>query len=76
MTKLEEAIANAATAMSREARVELANRLLADLNDDEQKLIDTVWAAEIARRVKEIDAGEELLDGDEVMREARKLVRK
>jgi len=62
--------------MSREARVELAHRLLADLDDDEQKSIDAAWAAEIRRRTKEIDQGEELLDGEEVMREARAQIRR
>jgi hypothetical protein len=66
----------AATKMSREARVELAHRLLADLDDDEQKSIDAAWAAEIRRRTKEIDQGEELLDGEEVMREARAQIRR
>ncbi|HVT90700.1 MAG TPA: addiction module protein [Tepidisphaeraceae bacterium] len=76
MTKLEQAISNAAVEMSREARAELAHRLIAELHDDEQKAIDTAWVTEIRRRVKEIDQGEPLLDGDEVMRRARAMVKK
>ena len=76
MNKLEQAIAKAATEMSREARAELAHRLVADLNDQEQKAIDAAWISEIRRRVREIDQGEPLLDGKEVMRRARALVKK
>ena len=75
MTRLEEAVAKAASELSREARVELAHRLLADLNDDEQRAIDAAWAADIRRRMKEVDGGEELLDGEEVMRQARARIR-
>jgi hypothetical protein len=76
MTKLELAISDAACEMSREARAELAHRLFANLSDDEQRAIDAAWIMEVRKRAKEIDDGEELLDGDEVMRQARKLVKK
>jgi hypothetical protein len=76
MTKLEKAVTKAASEMSREARAELAHRLLAELNDDEQKTIDAAWIAEIRRRMRETNAGEQLLDGEEVMRQARALVKK
>ena len=76
MTKLEEAITIAAREMSRDARVELCHLLMHDLDDTEQKAIDDAWARELHRRMKEIDAGETLLDGDEVMRQARALVKK
>ena len=76
MTKLEMAISDAACEMSREARADLAHRLLAELSDDDQKAVDAAWIVEIRKRIKEIDNGEELLDGDEVMRQARKLVKK
>ena len=40
MTKLEEAIAQAAREMSRDARVELCHQLMHDLDDVEQKAIE------------------------------------
>ncbi|HEX3356071.1 MAG TPA: addiction module protein [Tepidisphaeraceae bacterium] len=76
MTKLEEAISQAAREMSRDARAELCHLLMQDLDDAEQKAIDDSWAREINRRIKEIDAGEPLLDGDEVMRQARARIAK
>jgi hypothetical protein len=76
MTKLEQAVAKAAGEMSREARAELAHRLLADLSDEEQKSIDAAWIAEIRRRAAEVDQGATLIDGDEVMRQARAMVKK
>ena len=74
MTKIEEAIAKAAFEMSRDARAELAHRLIAGLDDEQQISVDTAWIKEIRKRVAEIDAGELLLDGDEVMQQARLLV--
>jgi hypothetical protein len=72
----EEGIADAASKMSRKARAELAHRVIVELNADEQKAIDAAWISEIRRRVREIEEGEPLLDGDEVMRRARTPVSK
>lgn len=74
MTTLEETLCAAAREMSRDARVELCHLLMHDLDDAEQKAIDEAWAREINRRIKEIDQGGDLLDGDEVMRQARALL--
>jgi hypothetical protein len=58
-------------------RGKLAMQLLRTLEpDDEDEVIgdewEAAWSAEIDRRVKEVDDGSaELLDGDEVLAEAR-----
>jgi putative addiction module component (TIGR02574 family) len=71
MTKLEEAITQAAREMSRNARVELCHLLMHDLDDAEQKEIDDSWAREIKRRIDAIDSGEPLIPGEQVMDELR-----
>ena len=65
MTK--EQILREAMSLNVEERGELAEELLLTVD----QILDPEWAAEIQRRVAEIDAGEPLLDGDEVMRQAR-----
>ena len=58
MTKLEEAFVNAARELSPEAKAELANMLLDDLDTGEQRAIDEAWAIEIRRRIEAMDRGE------------------
>jgi hypothetical protein len=60
-----------AMALKPREREELAEELLLSVSE----ILDPEWAAEIRRRLGEIDQGEELLDGDEVMRQARARVR-
>ena len=69
MTKTQ-LLAEALTLQPKE-REELAEELLLSVNE----VLDEEWAAEIRRRVAGIDGGEQLLDGDEVMRQARTQVR-
>jgi hypothetical protein len=76
MTKLEEATIAAALTMSRDAKVELLDRLMIDLNDDEQKAIDPAWAVEIQRRVERANRGEgDCRPADEVVAELREKLR-
>jgi len=56
MTKLEEAISMAAREMSYEARLELCQLLVQDL--DQQKAVDEAWSGEIKRRLEAMDRGE------------------
>jgi hypothetical protein len=76
MTKLEEAVAKAASEMSREAKAELAHQLIAELSDKEEIAIDDAWLIELRRRMSDVENGCELLDGDEVERQAHAMVKK
>jgi putative addiction module component (TIGR02574 family) len=58
MTKLEEAFVKAARELSPEAKAELANILLGDLDEPEQRAVDEAWAIEIRRRIEAMDRGE------------------
>jgi Putative addiction module component len=73
MTKLEEAFVKAARELSREAKAELANLLLADLDEGEQKAVDEAWAIDIRRRIDAMDRGEgSSTSSDEVVARLRK----
>ncbi|WGG49551.1 addiction module protein [Rugamonas sp. DEMB1] len=54
-----EKLAAEALKLSRRGRAELAQRLLASLDDevDEVDEVDEAWAQEIERRIAELDAG-------------------
>lgn len=63
----------AALQLSRPERARLAERLIVSLDNDGDIELD--WAAELERRVREVDSGaEELLPGEQVMAEMRLLV--
>ena len=50
----------------------LADRLLESLDSEDQKRIDSLWAEEAERRVKEIEDGVvTLIPGEEVMNRLR-----
>jgi putative addiction module component (TIGR02574 family) len=61
-------VLSAALALSPGPRAMLAEHLLDSLNGDDQKRIDALWAAEIERRIREIDEGKVTpIPGDQVM---------
>ena len=62
--------------MSRDAKAELLDRLMVDLNDDEQRIVDEAWTAEIKRRVERANCGEGFSrPADEVVAEIRENLR-
>ena len=66
-----EDVANAALALPPEARVMLAEDLVASLESSQEE-IDAAWRLEIERRVKEIKQGKvQLIPGEQVMSELR-----
>ena len=72
MNALAEKLAEDALTLPDDDRAALADVLLRSLKRPAGEEIDRLWAEEAERRVKEIDEGTvELLDGDEVLREAR-----
>jgi putative addiction module component (TIGR02574 family) len=65
-----EEIANAALALPPQARVLLAEDLIASL--ESQDVIDEAWRVEIEKRIKDIRDGKvELIPGEQVMSELR-----
>jgi len=65
--------------LSVQDRARLARRLLESLDDqvDDPEEVDRAWKAEIERRVADLDSGKvDLIPGDEVLREARKILGK
>jgi putative addiction module component (TIGR02574 family) len=57
------------------ARAALAEKLLASLDELTESERDELWAAEAERRAEELRSGEvAALDGDEVMRRARRAI--
>lgn len=67
-----EEILSAALALPPGMRAALADHLLASRDGEDQKRIDTLWAEEAERRIREIDEGKvETIDGELVMRELR-----
>ncbi len=61
-------ILNTALSLPPGARAMLADRLLESLDSDDQKRIDSLWAEEAERRVKEIEDGVVTpIPGEEVM---------
>lgn len=67
-----EEILRAALLLSPNERAMLADHLLTSLDAPNQEEIDTAWAEEAERRMREIDEGKvELIDGDLVMQRLR-----
>jgi putative addiction module component (TIGR02574 family) len=61
-----------AAALSTSERAELALALIESLDGPADSGVDEAWAAEIDRRLQEIDSGEvEPIPGDEVFRRLR-----
>ncbi len=65
-------IESAALQLTRPERAQLAARLIASLDDDEELddegEVEAAWDAEIQRRVREVDSGEvQLIPGEQVM---------
>jgi putative addiction module component (TIGR02574 family) len=64
-----QSIRKAALAMSHEERAELADTLLASLNDEESAKIEEAWIEECERRWDAIKRGEiGTVDGDVILR--------
>lgn len=58
------------------ARVDLAGRLLHSLDDPPDEGVEEAWAAEIARRMREVETGKvKLVPWSRVRRELRQKVR-
>jgi len=67
-----EEILSAALSLSPDKRAMLAERLLASLDDPYQKQVNSAWAEEAERRMREIDEGTvEAIDGELVMQRLR-----
>lgn len=76
MNALAEKLAEDALGLPDDDRAALADVLLRSLTPAEEE-IDRLWVEEAERRVKEIEDGTvALLDGDEVMQEARARLRR
>jgi putative addiction module component (TIGR02574 family) len=71
-----ELIEKQALSLSAEERARLARELLDSIDNLTPREIETLWLDEAERRAQEIDRGASaLVDGDEVARKARALVR-
>ena len=71
-----ELIEKQALSLSAEERARLARELLDSIDNLTPREIETLWLDEAERRAREIDRGAAVLvDGDEVARKARALVR-
>lgn len=67
-----EEIISAALSLPPGARAMLADRLLESLDSEDQKRIDSLWAEEAERRVKEIEDGVVTpIPGEEVINRLR-----
>jgi putative addiction module component (TIGR02574 family) len=67
-----EEIISAALSLPPGARAMLAEHLLKSLDAEDQERIDSLWAAEAERRIKEIEDGIVTpIPGDQVMRRLR-----
>jgi putative addiction module component (TIGR02574 family) len=63
-----EEIMSAALSLPPGSRAMLAEQLLGSLDAANQKHIDSVWADEVERRIRQIDTGQaEPLSGDQVL---------
>jgi putative addiction module component (TIGR02574 family) len=82
MTRTAQQVLDAALALSEKERANVAYQLICSLDGPEpgaveQVEIDTAWAAEIERRIKEIDEGTaKLIPGEEVFTEIEQRLRK
>ena len=71
-----ELIEKQALSLSAEERARLARELLDSIDNLTPREIEKLWLEEAERRSQQIDRGEVvLIDGDEVARKARALVR-
>ncbi len=72
MSELTKKFADEALLLPREARAELADKLIQSLNAPASGDIDKLWAEEAEQRIYEYDTGEaQSLDGIRVLRELR-----
>lgn len=74
MAMREEDVETLAMELGKASRARLAKKLLVSVDEEDE--IESAWAEEVERRVREIDAGEvELIPGDQVMDEIRSLLK-
>lgn len=72
-----ESVLGAALSLPHDARVDLAERLIRSLDDEEQKQIDVAWATEICRRYEAYERGDiKAIPGDELVNEMRERFKK
>ena len=72
MSKKELQLLEEVLALPPKVRAEMAEKLLASLEDNAISDIDRAWAEECDRRMKAIEAGEmEVVDGAEIIRKLR-----
>jgi len=70
-----EEIESAALRLTRPERAQLAARLIASLDEEDE--IEAAWDAELERRVREVDSGEvQLIPGEQVTAEMRSRLRR
>ncbi len=75
MTAQTRELTKKALALKPAERVELAEMLLASVDDFASPEIEIAWRAEVERRMKEIETGQaKLIPADEVHRKARAIV--
>lgn len=75
MSQLAEELSRKARSLPPEERVQLAEELLATVQEPDAE-VDTAWDEEIKRRVAEIDSGTaKLIPADEVFAEIRRLLK-
>jgi putative addiction module component (TIGR02574 family) len=75
MAMRDEEVESAALQLPRKVRARLAAQLIKSLDEEEDE-IQSAWAEELERRVREVDSGEvDLIPGDQVMEEMRSLLR-
>jgi len=80
MTRKAQALVDEIATLSKKEREKLFVHILQMIEGEDiedPKTVEAAWKVEIERRVAEIDSGKaELIDGDQVMREARALLKK
>lgn len=73
MTKPVQKVINEALRLAHDDRAKLAASLLASLDGPEDPDVETAWAAEIRRRIEEVDAGTaKLIPWEDVKRRIEK----
>ena len=77
MTKGAEKILAEALTLDTRERADLAAKLLASLDGEPDDEVEAAWAAEVERRIQDIDAGRaELVPWEDVERRIEKEIRK
>ena len=72
MSGKSKSVLDAALALPADERAEIAERLMLSLDEQRQREIEDSWAAEIQRRMDEVDRGEvAMVPADEAMRQIR-----